>query len=237
MATGGPSSSRSLRPGRPETPLPGIQGTRETAARGIPNGGRRAAALPYYLGQRDGRRRPVDAGRILSTYSSRARRAEHRSTWSSGKIPSSSPTPFLHNYAGGVDRQGAGPAGRAIERATGKTPETTGIPMTATSPGDPCAGSGEVVPEYASAARRGLRRGAGQHLRPAGSNGAGKTTVVNILSTLLKPTPGRPPSTASTSPRSRRTCGNPSASPASSRRSTRSSPAGRTWCWWPGCGT
>ena len=61
-----------------------------------------------------------------------------------------------------------------------------------------------------------------------GSNGAGKTTVVNILSTLLKPDAGRPPSTASTSPRTRRTCGSPSASPGSSRPWMRSSPGART---------
>jgi len=66
-----------------------------------------------------------------------------------------------------------------------------------------------------------------------GSNGAGKTTVVKILSTLLKADAGRPPSTASTSPRSQRTCGSRSASPGSSRPWTKSSPGGRTWCWWP----
>ena len=71
-----------------------------------------------------------------------------------------------------------------------------------------------------------------------GSNGAGKTTVVKILSTLLKARRGDGhASTASTSPRNRRTCGSPSASPGSSRPWTRSSPGGRTWCWWPGCGT
>ena len=71
-----------------------------------------------------------------------------------------------------------------------------------------------------------------------GSNGAGKTTVVRILSTLLKADAG----TASVNgfdvaDASRRTCGSRSASPGSSPRSTRSSAAGRTSCWSPGCGT
>ena len=47
----------------------------------------------------------------------------------------------------------------------------------------------------------------------------------------------RPASTASTSPRNRRTCGSPSASPGSSPPSTRSSAVGRTSCSSPGCGT
>ena len=71
-----------------------------------------------------------------------------------------------------------------------------------------------------------------------GSNGAGKTTVVKILSTLLKADAG----TASVNgfdvaDASRRTCGSRSASPGSSRPSTRSSAGGRTSCWSPGCGT
>ena len=71
-----------------------------------------------------------------------------------------------------------------------------------------------------------------------GSNGAGKTTVVKILSTLLKADAGH-----GHRRRLRRrhaageTCGSRSASPGSSPRSTRSSPAARTWSWWPGCGT
>ena len=71
-----------------------------------------------------------------------------------------------------------------------------------------------------------------------GSNGAGKTTVVRILSTLLKADAG----TAARQRLRRRhaagaTCASRSASPASSPRSTRSSPGGRTSCWSPGCGT
>ena len=71
-----------------------------------------------------------------------------------------------------------------------------------------------------------------------GSNGAGKTTVVKILSTLLKADAGTAsiegfdvaaqPAEVRESIRSR---------PGSSRRWMRSSPGGRTWCWWPGCGT
>ena len=70
-----------------------------------------------------------------------------------------------------------------------------------------------------------------------GSNGAGKTTVVKILSTLLKATRGLPASTASTSPHNRRTYGSRSASPDSSRPSTKSSAGGRTSCSSPGCDT
>jgi ABC-2 type transport system ATP-binding protein len=46
-----------------------------------------------------------------------------------------------------------------------------------------------------------------------GSNGAGKTTVVKILSTLLKPDSGTATVDGFESPRNRRTCGSPSASP------------------------
>ena len=70
-----------------------------------------------------------------------------------------------------------------------------------------------------------------------GSNGAGKTTVIRILSTLLKADAGTPPSTASTSRRRLRTSGSRSASPASSQPSMRSSAGGRTSSWWPGFGT
>ena len=71
-----------------------------------------------------------------------------------------------------------------------------------------------------------------------GSNGAGKTTVVKILSTLLKADAG----TASVNgfdvaTQAARTCGSPSASPDSSPPSTRSSAGGRTSCWSPSCGT
>ena len=77
---------------------------------------------------------------------------------------------FSQNYAdGSVDQQGAGAADRRHRprrrrgRGTGMEPMTT----TALGSGDPGAGPGEVVQEAAGAARRGLRRGAGQHLRPA----------------------------------------------------------------------
>ena len=61
-----------------------------------------------------------------------------------------------------------------------------------------------------------------------GSNGAGKTTVVKILSTTLRSDAGTACVDGSTSPTSRRTCGSPSASPGSSRPWTRSSPDART---------
>ena len=90
----------------------------------------------------------------------------------------------------------------------------------------------------ARAARRGLRRGAGQHLRPARLERRRQDHArEDPRRRCSRPTPARPASTGSTSPRSRRTCGSPSASPDSSPRSTRSSAAGRTSCWSPGCGT
>jgi ABC-type branched-subunit amino acid transport system ATPase component len=70
-----------------------------------------------------------------------------------------------------------------------------------------------------------------------GSNGAGKTTVVNTLSTLLKADAGTATVNGFDAPRRLRTCGSPSASLGSSRPWTRPLPGGRTWCWWPGCGT
>ena len=70
-----------------------------------------------------------------------------------------------------------------------------------------------------------------------GSNGAGKTTVVKILSTLLKADAGTATVDGFDVATQPATCGSPSASPGSSRPSTRPSPGGRTWCWWPGCGT
>ncbi len=69
-----------------------------------------------------------------------------------------------------------------------------------------------------------------------GSNGAGKTTIVNILSTLLRADTGTAVSTASTSPASPRTYGSRSASPGSSRLSTKSLAGAKTSYWWPGCG-
>ena len=61
-----------------------------------------------------------------------------------------------------------------------------------------------------------------------GSNGAGKTTVVKILSTLLKPDAGTAIVAGSTSPRNRRTCGSRSALPGSSRPLMKPSPGART---------
>ena len=148
---------------------------------------------------------------------------------------------FLRNYPQGqwIDA-GAGPAGRHHqERRRRRHRQRRDIPMTT---------------QQAQAIRvRGLEKSykelrvlrgvdfdvaRGSIFALLGSNGAGKTTVVKILSTLLKPDAG-------TVDRrwlrrrhaSRRTCGSPSASPGSSRRWTKPSPGERTWCWWPGCGT
>jgi ABC-type multidrug transport system ATPase subunit len=66
-----------------------------------------------------------------------------------------------------------------------------------------------------------LRVAAGTVLGLLGPNGAGKTTAVRILTTLLPPDGGSAGSPGSTSPPRRRCCGRRSASPASTRRSTR----------------
>ena len=63
-----------------------------------------------------------------------------------------------------------------------------------------------------------------------GSNGAGKTTVVKILSTLLKLDAGTATVDGFDVAAQPGTCGSPSASPDSSRPWTKSSPGGRTWC-------
>ena len=71
-----------------------------------------------------------------------------------------------------------------------------------------------------------------------GSNGAGKTTIVKILSTLLRADAGTAAVNGFDVAAERAAgCGSPSASPGSSPLWTKSSPAGRTWCWWPSCGT
>jgi ABC-2 type transport system ATP-binding protein len=61
-----------------------------------------------------------------------------------------------------------------------------------------------------------------------GSNGASKTTVVGILSTLLKADEGTVTVAGFELPRKRRTCESPSVSPGSSGPWTRSSPEART---------
>ena len=70
-----------------------------------------------------------------------------------------------------------------------------------------------------------------------GSNGAGKTTIVKILSTLLKADAGTASvngfDVATQSADVRESISLPD----SSRRSTKSSADGRTSCWSPGCGT
>ena len=54
-----------------------------------------------------------------------------------------------------------------------------------------------------------------------GSNGAGKTTLVRILSTLLRADTGEAIAQGTTSRQTRRACARRSASPISSRRSTK----------------
>ncbi|HJQ88440.1 MAG TPA: ATP-binding cassette domain-containing protein [Propionibacteriaceae bacterium] len=69
------------------------------------------------------------------------------------------------------------------------------------------------------------------------SNGAGKTTVVKILSTLLKADAGTASVNGFDVAMQTADVGIPSASLDSSRPSTRSSAGGRTWCRSPSCGT
>jgi ABC-type dipeptide/oligopeptide/nickel transport system ATPase component len=70
-----------------------------------------------------------------------------------------------------------------------------------------------------------------------GSNGAGKTTVVKIVSTLLKADAGEVTvkgfEVAGQGAEVRKSI----SLTGSSRPSTRFLACGRTWCWWPGCGT
>ena len=62
-----------------------------------------------------------------------------------------------------------------------------------------------------------------------GPNGAGKTTIVRVLTTLLKPDAGHAPAwSVSTSSATPPSCASRSASPASTPRSTRTSPGWRT---------
>ena len=154
------------------------------------------------------------------------------------EIVGDDPVEFAETFAAGlhrqaVDRQGARPPdqGDRGRRSEGSSDDHR-------QPADPRAGPGEVLQGAAGAARRGLRRGAGQHLRPArlqrGGQDHGREDPVHAAQgrrgdghrqRLRRRHAGR------------RTCGSPSASPGSSRPSTRSSPGGRTSCWSPGCGT
>ncbi len=70
-----------------------------------------------------------------------------------------------------------------------------------------------------------------------GSSGAGKTTVVKILSTLLMADAGSAEVNGSMRRHMVRTCATRSASPDSSRPSMKFSAGGRTSCWSPGCVT
>jgi ABC-2 type transport system ATP-binding protein len=67
-----------------------------------------------------------------------------------------------------------------------------------------------------------------------GSNGAGKTTVVKILSTLLRADTGTARVNGFDVAAQAAACVSPSVSPGSSRRSMRSSAVGRTSSWSPG---
>ncbi len=64
-----------------------------------------------------------------------------------------------------------------------------------------------------------------------GPNGAGKTTVVRMFTTILRPIGVGWRCSASTSRAIRRRCASTSASPVSTRRSTRTSPGTRTCAW------
>ena len=64
-----------------------------------------------------------------------------------------------------------------------------------------------------------------------GPNGAGKTTVVRILTTILRADAGRAEVLGIDVAADRQRPARPSASPGSTRRSTRTSPAARTSAW------
>ena len=122
----------------------------------------------------------------------------------------------------------------AIARAEGE------VPMTARATSEPAIRVQGLVKSFKKLeALRGVDFDVapGSIFALLGPNGAGKTTVVKILSTLLKADTG----TASVNGFDVATQaggrGSPSASPDSSRPSTKSSAGGRTWCWSPACGT
>jgi len=102
---------------------------------------------------------------------------------------------------------------------------------------DPRAGPEEVVQEAEVLRGVDFDVARGSIFALLGSNGAGKTTVVKILSTLLKADAGTATSTASmSSPRPQR-AGVHQPHRTVRGPSTRFSAGGRTSCWLPSCGT
>ena len=114
---------------------------------------------------------------------------------------------FLRNYPAGqwITRE-RDRLTNAIERAERTTPASRGHPMT-TQPVQALHVQGLEKSYDKLRVLRGVDFDVprGSIFALLGSNGAGKTTVVKILSTLLNPTRGRPPSMASTSPANRPT--------------------------------
>ena len=155
---------------RPEAPVASIQGARQAATRELPHGGRRDRACTDAFRADRRRQRGLRCSRILPTCSNGPLRTEPRSGRSSARTPWSSPRRSSRTTREGrwisrsererlisaIERAEAGRGGRSADDA-------------AADPGvcDPRAGPGEVVQEAGRAARRGLRRGARQHLRPA----------------------------------------------------------------------
>ena len=113
-------------------------------------------------------------------------------------------------------QRGINKSGADWSRPSSAPKQKTGRPAhdgpTERRSGDPRAGPGEVVQAAAGAARRGLRRGAGQHLRPArlqrGGQDHGREDPVHAAQGA---TQGLPASTASMSRRRPPTCASPSA--------------------------
>src|SRR6266536_259720 len=173
-----------------EGAMAGIQGARETTSRELSHGGRCAGAVPEVLrdgGRRGcdlrGPRRPVRTERGERDPDPRDRRGRPRGVHRGVR-------PELPE--GSVDHPGAGTADYRHRSRRGRrtvTKERTDIPMTANQVQGPAIHVQGLEKSYKKLQ---VLRGVdfdvarGSIFALLGSNGAGKTTVVRILSTLLR---------------------------------------------------